>query len=84
MPLNNGTFSLLYNKLLRSLISVSIMLSVSCHAFLILVMIYIHLTQSIVNYSQRTIRIKNFHRKALNAIATLQAVVHEIILERNS
>ena len=84
MPLNNGTFSLLYKKLLRSLISVSIMLSVSCHAFLILVMIYIHLTQSIVNYSQRTIRIKNFHRKALNAIATSQAVVHEIILERSS
>ena len=28
MPLKNGTYSLLYNKLLRSLISVSIMLSV--------------------------------------------------------
>ena len=84
MPLNNGTFSLLYNKLLRSLISVSIILSVSCHEFLLLAMIYIHLTQSIVNYSQRTIRTKNFHRKVLNTIVTLQAVVHEIILERNS
>ena len=84
MPLNNGTFSLLYNKLLRSLISVSIMLSVSCYAFRILVIIHIHLTQSIRDCSQRTIRTKNFHRKVLNAIVTLQAVVHEITLERNS
>ena len=71
--------SLLYNKLLRSLISVSIMLSVSCYAFRRLVIIHIHLTQSIVDCSQRTIRTKNFHRTALNAI-----VVHEITLERNS
>ena len=84
MPLNNGTFSLLDNKLLCSLISVPIMLSVSCFAFRTLVIIHIYPTQSIVDCSQRTIRTKNFHRKALNAIVTLQGVVHEITLERNS
>ena len=62
---------------IRRLISVSIMLSVSCHTFLLLVMIYIRLTQPIVNCSQRTIRTKNFHRKA-KRYRTFQAVVHEL------
>ena len=39
MPLKNGTYSLLYNKLLRSLISVSIILSVSCHSTLVVLIV---------------------------------------------
>ena len=78
MPLKNGTYSLLYNKLLRSLISVSIMLSVSCHSTLaVLIVICTRLTQSIVNCCQRTICTKHFHRKA-KRYRTLQAVVHEL------
>ena len=67
MPLKNGTYSLLYNKLLRSLISVSFMLSVSCHTLFVLFVICIRLTQPIVNCSQRTIRTKIFIAR-LNAI----------------
>ena len=67
MPLKNGTYSLLYNKLLRSLISVSFMLSVSCHTLSVLIVICICLTQPIVNCSQRTICTKIFFAR-LNAI----------------
>ena len=77
MLLNNGTFSLLYNKLPCRLISFSIMLSVSCYKLLVLIVICIRLTQPIVNCSQRTISTKHFHRKAGHS-RTLQAVVHEM------
>ena len=77
MPLKNGIYSLLYNKLLRSFISVSIMLSVSCYTLFVLIVICIRLTQPIVNCSQRTICTKNLHRKA-KRYRTLQGVVHEL------
>ena len=67
MPLKNDTYSLLYNKLLCSLISVFFMLSVSCHTLFVLFVICIRLTQPIVNRSQRTIRTKIFIAR-LNAI----------------
>ena len=72
-------FSLLYNKLLRSLISVPFMLSVSCSVLLFLFTIHFHLTFSFVNCNVHTILIKTPIAK-LNAIEVLQSAVHEYLV----
>ena len=71
-------FSLLHNKLLRSLISVPFMLSVSCSVLLFLFTIHFHLTFSFFNCNVHTILIKTPIAK-LNAIEVLQSAVHEYL-----